>query len=69
MLEMDGDLDEVVNVERGAPVGASVVVFDLFNFVPLGVDPPPNGFIRYGGACTRDAVDDEDGVGHGIGGD
>ena len=69
MLEMDGDLDEVVNVERGAPVGASVVVFDLFNFVPLGVDPPPNCFIRYGCACTRDAVDDEDGVGHGIGGD
>ena len=64
MLEMDGDLDKVVNVERGASVGASVVIFDLFNFVPLGVDPPPNGFIGHGGPCTRDAVDDEDGVGH-----
>jgi hypothetical protein len=69
MLEVDGRLDEVVDVEWRAAVGAAGVVLDVLYFMKPGVDSSPGRLIGYGSTCAGDTVDDEDGVGHRIGGD
>ena len=69
MLEVYGCLDEVVDVEWRAAVGAAGVVLYVLYFMEPGVDSSPGRLIGHGGARAGDTVDDEDGVGHGIGGD
>ena len=68
MLIVDCHLDDVVDIERRTSIGTVVLVFDLFRIIFFRVDLPPRRLIRHRCTCTRNAIDDENGVGHGIGG-
>lgn len=69
MLKVYGGLDDVVDVKWRAAIGAAGVMLDVLYFVELGVNSSPGGLVGHRCASTGDAVDDEDGVGHGIGRD
>lgn len=63
MIEKDSGLDYTVNVERGAAIGGTVVVFDLFDSIFFEVVFAPDGFVRDRCAIRGEAVYDEDGAG------
>ena len=69
MLKVDSGLYEAVNVERRTTVGAAVVAANLLDCAVPRVYLAPGGPVGHGGTSARDAVDDKDGVGHGVRGD
>jgi len=63
---VDSGLDEGVDVEGGAAIGAAVVVFDLFHLILLGMHPPPKRLVGHRSPRGGHAVYYEDGVRHRI---
>lgn len=47
MLVVDGGLDEVVEIEWRTPIGASIVILDVFYIIQLRLNSAPRRFIGH----------------------